>query len=147
MPLNRRRFIATVATGSVAAQLPAKLTAADSPVASPPAPTIATPASIAAASNADTLAAAEKLAGISFTPAQREPIVKTVTDRAAGYSALRTPAIPNSVFPAVTFEPRLAGVRIPSATATTSSRLGATWQPAKFTRPASDEDLAFLPLA
>src|SRR4051812_20493603 len=128
--LSRRKFIAGVAAGGVAAQLPVALRAADAPAA----PTPASPADL------DTLAAAEKLAAISFTPApppaparpppppaagktpppfssppaQREPLVKGVLDRVPNYAALRTPPTPNTVFPALTFSPALAGIRPPS---------------------------------
>src|SRR5687768_903110 len=74
---NRRKFIATVATGSVATQLPTNLVAAEAP-ANPPPTTVIT---------ADTLAAGEALAGILFTPKQREPLVKGVSDRAIGLSS------------------------------------------------------------
>src|SRR4051812_9431021 len=75
--LSRRRFIASVATTGLATQLPSSLVAADAaaPV-TPPTP------SADGAINADTLAAAEKIASIQFTAAQREPLVKIVSDRA-----------------------------------------------------------------
>jgi Asp-tRNA(Asn)/Glu-tRNA(Gln) amidotransferase A subunit family amidase len=132
MSLNRRNFIASVATGSVAAQLPASLTAAEAP-ANPPPITVIT---------ADTLAAGEALAGIAFTPKQREPLVRGVADRANGLSSLRATPIANEVFPAVTFDPRLAGVAVP-----TGKVARGTFTPPTVQRPSSEEDLAYLSVA
>lgn len=94
--------------------------------------------------DADPLAAAEKLAGIAFTPHQREPLVKTVNDRVAGWVQLRTPAIPNAVFPAVTFAPALAGIRPPAGAVT---RLGNSWSPPKIEHTSGADDLAFASIA
>lgn len=139
VPLNRRRFLTTVATGSLAAQLTSKFASA---ATNPPAP----PATPAAASEvtAGTLEAAEKIAGFSFTPAQREPILKSVADRTAAYKALRASPIPNHVFPTLTFDPRIAGVFPPPGSV---ERMAATRPADGIARPASDEDLAFLSLA
>jgi Asp-tRNA(Asn)/Glu-tRNA(Gln) amidotransferase A subunit family amidase len=134
--LSRRKFLAGVAAGGVAVQLPAVLSAAETATAAAPTP--------ATAIDANLLAAGEKLAGISFTPAQREPLVKTVSDRIPGYTALRTPPIPNDVFPALTFNLAIAGIRPPAGPV---QRLGASYTPPKVARPTSDEDLAFLSVA
>jgi Asp-tRNA(Asn)/Glu-tRNA(Gln) amidotransferase A subunit family amidase len=133
---SRRKFIAGVAVGGVAAQLPTALAAAETaaPIASAPAPL----------AGADLLAAAEKLAGISFTPQQREPLVKTVADRIPGWVGLRTPAIPNAVIPAVTFDPALAGIRPPAGAIT---RLGGQWLPPKVERSAASDEVAFMSVA
>lgn len=137
--LSRRRFIAGVATGSLATQLPPQLGGAET---TPPAlPAAAPPTS---AITADTLAAAEKIAGLAFTPEQRAPLVKTVADRAAGYATLRAAPIPNHVFPALTFDLRVAGVHPPAGPVV---RIAATWQPPKIARSSSPEDLAFFSLS
>jgi Asp-tRNA(Asn)/Glu-tRNA(Gln) amidotransferase A subunit family amidase len=142
MPLTRRRFLETCAASGAAAALgPADAArAADSPVSSP-VPNTAAVNGI----TADTLAAAEKLGAIEFTAKQREPLVKTVVERAAGFSALRTSALPNHVFPAVAFDARLAGIAPPPATSAVAPLAG--WQPPTVARPASAEDLAFLSVA
>jgi Asp-tRNA(Asn)/Glu-tRNA(Gln) amidotransferase A subunit family amidase len=143
MPLNRRKFIATVATGSLAASLPAASTnstaapAGPAGVASPPP---APPGGI----TAETLAAGEKLAGLAFTPAQRAPLVKGVAERTASYADLRASPIPNHVFPAVAFDPRFAGVRVPAGGVT---RFGRDWAPPKFARTSDADELAFMPVA
>jgi Asp-tRNA(Asn)/Glu-tRNA(Gln) amidotransferase A subunit family amidase len=132
--LSRRKFIAGVAAGSVAAQLPSPLRAADAPVVTPaPSP-----------ADLETLAAGEKLAAISFTPAQREPLAKGVLERATGYPALRTPAVANTVFPALTFSPALAGIRPPSGAIT---RIAGTWRTLRLEHKATPEELAFMPVA
>src|SRR6185503_18663628 len=89
----------------------------------------------------DTLAAAEKLFGVTYTPAERALIVadqKTLSDC---YRGRRELSLPNGLAPAVLFDPR------PSAAAAPI--------PAKITLPArapgplpSDErDIAFAPVA
>lgn len=136
MPLNRRRFLTTVATGSIAAQLAPKLArGADTP---------ALPATPSPEITQETLAAAEKIAGIGFTPEQREPILKSVSDRTAAYAALRSRDLPNHVFPTLTFDPRLAGILPPQGPVI---RMRETWPAVDTPRPASEEDLAFLSLA
>ncbi len=134
--LNRRRFIATVAAGSVATQLAPSLTAAEAAPKLPPSP--------AGGIDSATLAAAEKLAGLSFTAEQRAPLIKGVAARAAGYAELRTTPIPNHVVPALAFDPRLSGVRVPTGAPRPAI---APWQPAAIRRPTSADDLAFLPIA
>ncbi len=127
--LSRRRFIAGVAAGTVATQLPTALAAADS---------------AAATAAPDSLAAAEKIFGIAFTPAQREPLGKTVTDRAAGYAKLRASPLANDVFPALTFSPALAGIRPPAGPVV---RLAERWQPRRTKAPSTPDDLAFRSVA
>jgi Asp-tRNA(Asn)/Glu-tRNA(Gln) amidotransferase A subunit family amidase len=127
--LSRRRFIAGVAAGAAATRLPAPLAAADA---------------VASAAAPDSLAAAEKLFGIAFTPAQRAPLSKPVGDRIAGYAKLRTPPLPNDVFPALTFSPAMAGIRPPTEPVV---RLADRWQPSPAKAPSSEDDLAFLSVA
>ena len=134
--LDRRKFIAGAVAGGLAAQLPTSLGAAEVPPAGSMTP--------AKSVDADALAAAEKIAGISFTPKQREPLVKVVNSRVAGWSKLRDPVIPKSVFPALTFDPSLAGIRPPAGVV---ARLADAWLPPKAELPSSPEELAFLPVA
>ena len=55
------------------------------------------------------LAHAEKTAGLEFTEAERELMVEGVNDLRADYAALREVPLPNSVVPALHFDPRPAG--------------------------------------
>jgi hypothetical protein len=55
------------------------------------------------------LAHAEKTAGLEFTDAERELMVEGVNDLRADYAALREVPLPNSVAPALHFDPRPAG--------------------------------------
>lgn len=140
MPLSRRRFLKTAAvTGAAGAFSSSNVAhAADAAV-----PAVAPSSPSPNALTSETLAAAEKLAGIAFTAKQREPLLKPVADRAATLAALRTPSIPNDVFPALTFDPRLCGAQIPLPT-TSQPFVLPSWPLPKISRPASDEDLAFL---
>lgn len=132
MPLTRRRFIATSA-----------LAAASSQAATPSSPSPSAPETLGAI-DAETLGAAERLANLRFTAEQRRPLVKGVTARTAGYAELRANPIPNHLVPAVTFDPKLAGVRVPSQDYQTAARPP---QLPDVARPATTDDLAFLPVA
>ncbi|MES2691985.1 MAG: amidase [Verrucomicrobiota bacterium] len=143
-PLDRRQFIASVATGTIAAQLPAPLIAANTAPTAAPASSRPPVADPSGAITVDTLAAGEKLAGIQFTAQQREKIVKGVADRAAQLPSLRASPIPNDVFPALTFDPRVAGVSPPAGLVTrVSLPVGAV----STRQVPADEDLAFLSIA
>lgn len=56
---------------------------------------------------------AEALAGLEFTDAEREAMVRGVNANARNYAQLRAVDIPNSVPPAVQFDPVLPGVKLP----------------------------------
>ncbi len=145
MPLTRRRFITTCAAGGVATQLPPRLAAATTPTNAAPAGSPAgTAAPAPGAITADTLAAAEKIAGIEFPASKRTSLVKTVADRVAAYAELRTISIGNEVFPALAFTPALAGARPPTGE---MRRLAGTWAPPTVARSPGQEELAFLPVA
>ena len=135
MPLTRRRFLAASSATGLASAL-APTTGAHAAETSP------APGS-ASGIDAETLAAAEKLAGLSFTAEQRTPVVKGVANRAAGYAELRATPLPTHVFPALTFDPRLAGVALPTAT---TAAAPVAWELPDIRRPAQAEDLAFLPV-
>lgn len=55
------------------------------------------------------VADAEKLAGLNFTDEERELMLNGLTDNLRSYTALRTVEIPNSVPPALHFDPALPG--------------------------------------
>lgn len=133
MPLTRRRFLGRVAGGTLAAQLP---------VASPGAESTGGPGVVSgsAAITPRTLAEAEKIAGLAFTPAQRAPVVPRVAASAAAYADLRKTPPPNSVAPALRFTAGWTSGTHPTGNTApgTARELPAT------VRPASDDDLAFL---
>ncbi|HET9441661.1 MAG TPA: amidase [Longimicrobiales bacterium] len=84
---------------------------------------------------------AEALAGLEFTEAERDAIVRGVNTNARAYAQLRTVELPNSVPPAVQFDPVLPGMKLPSER-----------KPPRFSkvsrlrRPANLEEVAFWPV-
>lgn len=89
-----------------------------------------------------TIAAAEEIAGLSFTAEQREMMLASLQGRLESYERLRAEDVPNSVPPALVFDPTI-GTTPPAPLA---SRI-ANWEPPARSRPASDETLAFLSVA
>ncbi len=140
MPLTRRRFLRTAVHGAAgaAAASPLALAAQSAAPGAPPTPPAGTV-------TAETLAAAEKIAGLEFTAAQRTPLVKGVADRSTALRALRSNPLANGDFPAVVFDPRFAGIRIPD-TAPAAPPSATPAAPAAPTRRPADADLLFLPL-
>jgi Asp-tRNA(Asn)/Glu-tRNA(Gln) amidotransferase A subunit family amidase len=90
------------------------------------------------------VAAAEDIAGLSFTEAEREMLLETLQENLDGYASLRDLEMPNSRRPAVTFDPRVAGAEVPDVPAAED---GVDWTAPQVERPASDEDLAFAGVA
>ena len=84
---------------------------------------------------------AEALAGLEFTDAEREAMVRGVNANARNYAQLRTVDIPNSVPPAVQFDPVLPGVKLP-----TERRTPRFTKVSGVRRPANLEELAFWPV-
>lgn len=87
------------------------------------------------------IAQAERIAGVTFTEAQRAMMVEDLTGNLEGYRAIRALSMPNSVGPALVFDPRVGGERPPAGEA----RL--QWEPRPVERPAREEDLAFMTVA
>lgn len=84
---------------------------------------------------------AESLAGLEFTDEEREAMVRGVNRNARSYEAVRSVDLPNSVAPAVQFDPVLPGMRLPSERRPARySRVG------RITRPAHLEEAAFWPV-
>ncbi len=88
----------------------------------------------------ETVADAEKVAGLSFTEDEREMMLRGLDRDLKAYAALHERPIPNDVAPAVIFDPMLPGRRYPSEV-----------RPLRMTheevaRPAKLEDVAFWPV-
>jgi hypothetical protein len=63
--------------------------------------------------NKEMIKQAEALAGLEFTDAERDAIVRGVNSNARNYAQLRAIDLPNAVLPAVQFDPVLPGMRLP----------------------------------
>lgn len=124
-PLDRRRFLSLLSlaglggASAVAAQGTAK--------------------SVSPAMVAD----AEKVAGLAFTPPQRELMVDGVKANLDRYDALRALEMPNDIAPAFRFDPIIPGVEVDLEPEQHPLVLGPQVVPAV---PADLEQLAFLPL-
>ncbi|MFM8337697.1 MAG: amidase [Opitutaceae bacterium] len=130
--MNRRRFLACAAAGATLPLASGGVTAAESP---------ATNAPDASGITAETIAAAEKLAAVDFSPEQRAPLAKDLLSRATGYREVRRSPLPNSVAPALSLHLPATPRRNPGGAASPTA-----WSPPDTSRPASAEDLAFLPV-
>ena len=89
----------------------------------------------------DVIEAAEQIAGLSFTPEQREMMVEDLTENLEEYQALREVDLPNRVAPSLVFHPQIGGVTPPEGEASME------WEPRPTERPADDEALAFMTVA
>lgn len=61
----------------------------------------------------DVVAQAEKIAGVSFTPEQREMMLQGLRRNLEGYRALRQVPVPNDIPPALGFDPQPPGTDVP----------------------------------
>jgi Asp-tRNA(Asn)/Glu-tRNA(Gln) amidotransferase A subunit family amidase len=89
----------------------------------------------------ETVKCAEEIAGLEFSPEQREMMVEELGNQEKQLQALRAIPLPNDVPPAIQFDPVLPGVKI-TVPAEKRAR-SRTVAPAV---PANLEDLAFLPV-
>jgi hypothetical protein len=87
------------------------------------------------------VASAEKIAGLTFTDAQRERMVRGLNGLARNLDQIHAVALPNSVPPAIRFDPVPPGVVLPTA-----KRPMRRSRPAAVKRPAKLEDVAFWPV-
>lgn len=85
---------------------------------------------------------AAKVAGLRFGAKERRMMVRGLRDKAAGYVANREVALPNSVPPAVAFNPVVPGVVLE-----TGRRPCVFSEPADIMVPANLEGLAFAPVS
>jgi Asp-tRNA(Asn)/Glu-tRNA(Gln) amidotransferase A subunit family amidase len=105
MSTTRRRFIAASSLAAAAASLP-RIARAGQPATSPK------PGSEPDPISADTIAAAEQLAGIEFTPTKREMLAKSIAPQIDRFKRRQSIPLPaNDVAPALTFDPRLPGMK------------------------------------
>lgn len=92
--------------------------------------------------NVDDIMSGERMAGLTFTPAQRDSMLEGVVNAVEGFDELRTLNIPNHVWPSVQFNPHVAGMEWPSVQYPLSWRL-----PTGVTMPEDLNDLAFYTVA
>lgn len=156
---TRREFLATTTTLAAAAvALPGIAAAQPTPTPKPATPGGTSPAAPAAAPPAsgtapaqppevlgiavETIAAAEILAGISFTPAKREMMGKSIGAQLERLKHRQSIPLPeNDLAPALIFDPRLPGTKHTSASFARSA------SPAPLPPlPSSDDDIAFAPV-
>lgn len=142
---SRREFMAATGLAAAAASLPRVAAAhgsAAQPVATPPAP--ATPAAEPMPVTPETIAEAETLAAIEFTPAKREMLAKSIGGQIARLKHRQTVALPpNDLAPALTFDPRLPGMKLDRE----QRPIVRSAAPAPLPDvPASDEDIAYAPV-
>ena len=88
------------------------------------------------------ISAAARVAGLEFTDEELDLMVEDLNGTRESYDELRTVEIPNSVVPALHFEPALPGARYP-----TESSVFRYTRPRGLERPANLEALAFAPVA
>lgn len=91
---------------------------------------------------AEMVADAEKLAGLTFTPAERDMMLRGLEGNRQAYAALRQRPIPNETPPALVFEPSLPG-RVP---APGPDRMRPSRRP-DVPDPGSPEEVAFWPVS
>jgi len=87
------------------------------------------------------IAQAEQIAGLTFTDEQREEMVRGLSRAVADYERLREYPLPNSVAPALYFDPQPPGVPLPSGPS--ALRKSAV---ERVERPADLEEVAFWPV-
>jgi len=145
---SRRVFIARAtafaAFASAAALAPRERVAADPVVDGTGDGVAASGGAASAAISADMIAAAERLAGISFTAAERAQMARTVGQQLESFSArAQFGELPNSLAPAQVFAALLPGERIPSEGASASSSAAAMSIAPATAPPSSVSELDF----
>ncbi|HSL71297.1 MAG TPA: amidase [Longimicrobiales bacterium] len=83
---------------------------------------------------------AEQLAGLQFTDAEREAMLRGLDNNLRSYEQLRTVSLSNSVPPAVQFDPLLPGMQLPT------ERRPIRFSSATVTAPRNLEEVAFWPV-
>ncbi|MGH7465607.1 MAG: amidase, partial [Longimicrobiales bacterium] len=85
---------------------------------------------------------AEKIAGLEFTDEERESIARGLSNRVRNYERLREVPLPNSVVPAIQFDPVLPGTQVP-----VEHRDMRYTRERGVRRPAGLEEVAFWPVS
>ncbi len=91
------------------------------------------------------IAAASRLVGLDFSRSQRKQMEQDVRENLAAYRQLRQVQLPNSVAPSLLFNPLPPGFPLPAAAQAQAPAVRGAPSPA-FQLPASDEEIAFLPV-
>ena len=91
----------------------------------------------------ETIAAAEEIAGVSFTDEERAMMVRNLTQTRQAIEALHKVTLDNGVAPAILFEPLPPGVTLPAKKKVAMQRERVP----VMARPGSLEELAFLPVS
>lgn len=145
---DRRAFMAYFSSLGLSATLfPGVLwsqAASPPPAAGSPQPTGAE-AATAREITVETIKCAEEIAGLSFTDEQREMMLRGLRNHQQQYTALRAMPLPNSVVPAIHFDPVPPGGTAPPSTPPVRGRMTRT-PVARRAVPANLDDLAFLPV-
>lgn len=89
----------------------------------------------------DMIAQAERIAGLEFTPEEREEMVRGLDQNVRAWEALHEVALPNAVPPAVQFDPVLPSIAVPVGPDVVRPS-----EPPAVTRPADLEEVAFWPV-
>ncbi len=90
----------------------------------------------------ETIAAAEEIAGLEFSDAEREMMVEDLTEQRDNFAALRDLDLPNDLPPALVFDPTMGGVQPPAMPGRPIE-----WTPRDANLPSGEEDLAFASVA
>lgn len=99
----------------------------------------------------EAIARAEEIAGLRFTDEQRERMIRGLERNLEAYEALRQVELPNSVAPALRFDPVVPGVEVPPGVKAAPDRPRRRSRPLRrgrerVTRPAALEEVAFWPV-
>ncbi|HUU38431.1 MAG TPA: amidase [Candidatus Desulfaltia sp.] len=122
---NRRRFLEQFAALGLASVIPAAGVKGAAPES-------------AGKITAETIAEAEKLIGIEFTPEERRRIAEMISENLEAYRALRAAGMDETVFPAMVFNPVPAGAVLPT------ERLPFVHSRPDVKKPGSIEEAAYL---
>ncbi len=90
---------------------------------------------------AETIAAAERLAAIAFTPAERKQVLAKIDKQIDRVRLRRSFEPDNALGPATVFDPRLPGIDIPANDGGVTPS-----EPPALPLPQSDDDIAYAPL-
>jgi Asp-tRNA(Asn)/Glu-tRNA(Gln) amidotransferase A subunit family amidase len=90
----------------------------------------------------ETIRCAEELAGLSFTPEQREQMLGDLTAQASSYRSIRDADLLNSVPPALVFDPFLGAPSLPGVATGTPRSAARSGGPV--TLPATTDEVAYL---